>query len=87
MINGSGWSFINGIFVNITFLFSSFNPTVLIYRKIIESNGSYYPFIKGKIVVHNQLVHADFFLDVRDLFLAFWSISDFSPGRSHGITY
>ena len=61
MINGSGWSFINDTFVNITFLFSSLNPTVLIYRKIIESNGSYYSFIKGKIVVHNHLVHTDFF--------------------------
>ena len=36
MINGSGWSFINGTFVNITFIFSSLNPTVLIYRKIIN---------------------------------------------------
>ena len=61
MINSSGWSFINGIFVNITFLFSSLNPTVLIYRKIIESNDSYYSFIKGKMIVYSHLVHTDFF--------------------------
>lgn len=76
MINDFGWSFINGIFVNITFFFFSLNPTVLIYRKIIESNGSYYSFIKGKIVVYNHLVHTDifFFGCVR---LIFWLFGPF----------